>query len=194
MSCRSVAGCRGMNIPSNSAEPITNGDAQQIRAMIERWAAAVDAGDLDGVLDNHGDDIVMFDVPPPQNGVRGGEAYRAAWPGFLDWQQHGGVFELVSLEVTAGTDVAFAHALLRCGTHDDLDRHPEQRLRLTIGLRKQDERWLIIHEHHSFPDTSALTDAAGEASRWSAGPEEPGSFARPQALNYQHDLESAWTP
>lgn len=151
-----------MNTFSNSAEPITSDDEPQIRTLVQRWAAAVNAGDLDGVLDPHGDDIVMFDVPPPQNGVRGRAAYRAAWPGFLEWQRHDGVFELVSLEVTAGTDVAFAHALLRCGTHDDLDRNPDQRLRLTLGLRKQDGRWLITHEHHSFPDASALVDAAGE--------------------------------
>jgi ketosteroid isomerase-like protein len=25
------------------------------------------------------------------------------------------------------------------------------RLRLTLGLRKQDGRWLVTHEHHSFP-------------------------------------------
>jgi ketosteroid isomerase-like protein len=24
-------------------------------------------------------------------------------------------------------------------------------LRLTVGLRKQDGRWVVSHEHHSFP-------------------------------------------
>ena len=35
----------------------------QIRALIEKWARAVRAKDMDGVLANHADDIVMFDVP-----------------------------------------------------------------------------------------------------------------------------------
>jgi ketosteroid isomerase-like protein len=52
-------------------------DATQVRSLIERWAKAVHAGDLDGVLADHADDIVMFDVPPPEDGVRGIEAYRA---------------------------------------------------------------------------------------------------------------------
>jgi len=26
-------------------------------------------------------------------------------------------------------------------------------LRLTLGLRKEDGRWVVAHEHHSFPDT-----------------------------------------
>jgi ketosteroid isomerase-like protein len=45
-----------------------------------------------------------------------------------------GVFEIESLEVTAGSDVAFAFALLRGGTPEDFDRDPEHRLRLTIGV------------------------------------------------------------
>jgi uncharacterized protein (TIGR02246 family) len=123
----------------------------QIRTLIERWAKAVHAGDLDGVLADHAHDIVMFDVPPPYEGVRGIDAYRDTWPGFFEWQRRGAAFEIVSLEVTAGDDVAFAHALLRCGRPEELEAKPENRLRLTLGLRKEDGRWVVAHEHHSFP-------------------------------------------
>jgi uncharacterized protein (TIGR02246 family) len=123
----------------------------EIRALIERWATAVHAGDMDGVLSDHADDIVMFDVPPPEEGVRGIDAYRETWPPFFKWQQQGAAFEIVSLDVTAGDDVAFAHSLLRCGTKDELKKDPDNRLRLTIGLRKEDGRWVVSHEHHSFP-------------------------------------------
>jgi uncharacterized protein (TIGR02246 family) len=125
-------------------------DEAEIRALIERWARAVHAGDLDGVLADHAGDIVMFDVPPP-NEVRGIEAYRQTWPPFFEWQKQGAVFEIVSLDVTAGADVAFANALLRCGTPAELKQDPGNRLRLTIGLRKEDGRWMVAHEHHSFP-------------------------------------------
>ena len=50
--------------------------AEEGRDLIERWAAAVHAGELDTVLAHHADDIVMFDVPPPHQGVRGIDAYR----------------------------------------------------------------------------------------------------------------------
>jgi len=96
----------------------------------------------------------MFDVPPPERGVRGIGAYRDTWPGFFQWQASGAVFEIESLEVSAGADVAFAFALLRCGTPADFERDPEQRLRLTIGLRKVSGRWVVTHEHHSFSDKS----------------------------------------
>jgi uncharacterized protein (TIGR02246 family) len=126
-------------------------DDAEIRTLIERWAKAVHSGDMDGVLADHAQDIVMFDVPPPANGVRGIAAYRATWPPFFEWQAQGAAFEIVELQVTAGEDVAFAHALLRCGTPDELRKEPDNRLRLTIGLRREGGRWVVAHEHHSFP-------------------------------------------
>ncbi|MEV5541269.1 SgcJ/EcaC family oxidoreductase [Saccharopolyspora shandongensis] len=129
-------------------------DENQIRTMIEWWAAAVHAGDMTGVLADHAADIVMFDVPPPENGVRGLDAYRSTWPDFFRWQAQGAVFEIDSLEVTLGSDtssdVAYAHALLRCGTPEELAENPDRRLRLTLGLRKENGRWVVAHEHHSF--------------------------------------------
>jgi uncharacterized protein (TIGR02246 family) len=127
-------------------------DERQIRSLIERWAAAVHDGDLKTVLADHAGDIVMFDVPPPDDGVRGIDAYRDTWPPFFEWQRRGASFELVALDVTAGDDVAFAHALLRCGMPEELERNPGLRLRLTVGLRKDGGRWVVAHEHHSFPD------------------------------------------
>jgi uncharacterized protein (TIGR02246 family) len=132
---------------------MTNNQEQEIRTLIERWAEAVHTGDLDGVLADHAEDIVMFDVPPPHDGVRGIDAYRETWPPFFEWQARGASFEIVSLEVTAGADVAYAHALLRCGTQQELADNPESRLRLTLGLRREDGRWVVAHEHHSFADT-----------------------------------------
>jgi uncharacterized protein (TIGR02246 family) len=123
----------------------------QIRAMVERWAAAVHEGRLDDVLADHTDDILMFDVPPPDDGVRGIDAYRATWPEFFAWQRSGAVFEPVEVQVTAGDDVAWVAALLRCGTAEEFAEHPRRRLRLTLGLRREDGRWAVAHEHHSFP-------------------------------------------
>jgi uncharacterized protein (TIGR02246 family) len=129
-------------------------DVAQIRALIEKWAKAIHIGDMEGVLADHAADIVMFDVPPPEDGVRGIDAYRETWPGFFEWQSRGAVFEIISLDITVGEDVAYAWALLRCGTPEELASDPDNRLRLTVGLRKEDGRWVVAHEHHSFPDKS----------------------------------------
>jgi uncharacterized protein (TIGR02246 family) len=132
-------------------------EEEAIATLIRGWARAVHDGDLDAVLADHASDIVMFDVPPPDEGVRGIDAYRDTWPPFFEWQRSGAAFEITELHLTAGDDVAFAFALLRCGTPDELAAHPERRLRLTIGLRKIDGRWVVTHEHHSFPDRSGDT-------------------------------------
>jgi uncharacterized protein (TIGR02246 family) len=140
-------------------------DEQQIRDLIERWATAVHDGDMPKVLADHAPGIVMFDVPPPEHGVRGIRAYRETWPGFFEWQASGAVFEIESLDVTVGADVAFAFALLRCGTPEQFERAPEQRLRLTIGLRKVDGRWTVTHEHHSFADATGSPEVSAAEVR-----------------------------
>jgi uncharacterized protein (TIGR02246 family) len=123
-----------------------------IRSLIEDWASAIRAKNLDGVLAHHTEDVLMFDVPPPV-AVRGIGAYRETWPPFFQALTQGdAAFDIVELNVTAGDAVAFATALLRCGSADELARDGTPRLRLTLGLRKVDGTWHIAHEHHSFPE------------------------------------------
>jgi uncharacterized protein (TIGR02246 family) len=126
-------------------------DEADIRDVVTRWVEAIQKQDLEGVLVDHDPNIVMFDVPPPYNGVRGMDAYRKSWPPFFEWIDQGAQCQLVELDVVAGTDVAFGYALLRCGTQAEFDANPDNRLRVTVGLRKVDGRWVVVHEHHSFP-------------------------------------------
>jgi ketosteroid isomerase-like protein len=146
------------------------------------------------VLADHSDDLVMFDVPPPQDGVRGLDAYRATWPPFFAWQAQGAVFEIVDLDVTAGDDVAYAHALLRCG---DPNQVGDQRLRLSFGLRREGDRWIVTHEHHSFPDGGRPAEDDERAVRdihrqWFADTTAKNldGLMRPMApsiVSYEHD-------
>ena len=126
-------------------------DQDTIRELILRWADAVHTGNLETVLADRDQDIVQFDVAPPYDGLRGIDAYRDSWPDFFEWQRQGAVFEITELDVTAGADVAFAYALARCGKPEDFEKNPDNRLRMTFGLRKRDDRWVVTHEHGSFP-------------------------------------------
>ena len=74
-------------------------DEEQVRELVTRWAEAVHDGDLATVLDRHAADIVMFDVPPPDDGVRGIDAYRETWPPFFEWQRSGATFTVLELDV-----------------------------------------------------------------------------------------------
>lgn len=120
-----------------------------IRVLLTSWAAAVRAQDLRGVLAHHADDISMFDVPPPFES-QGIEEYEATWALFYSAQPEPVAFDIKRLDVVAGSDVAFAYALMQCAEIADGRRVPLD-FRLTVGLRKVDGRWTVVHEHHSVP-------------------------------------------
>ena len=133
------------------ADPGELDDQEQIAALIIDWTAAVRAKDTAAVVVDHTRDMVMFDVPAP-NRLDGIEAYRQSWKPFFEWFGDDGRFEIETLDVTAGDDVAYATAILKCGKPDTL-KGSDTRLRLTVGLRREGDRWKIAHEHHSFPQT-----------------------------------------
>ena len=124
----------------------------QIRAVIEAWADAVRRHDLPGILAHHEQDIVMFDVPPPLQS-RGMDEYKATWDLFFRYHEPSQAFDIEELAITAGEDVAFAVAIMRCCSATFSSPPPEGGLlfRLTIGLRKVDGDWRVTHEHHSVP-------------------------------------------
>ena len=128
-------------------------DEAAIRKVVESWAAAVRRRDFAGIRQNHSPDIVMFDVPPPFQS-KGIEAYKKTWDLFFSCSKDPIVFDITSMTITAGSDVAFVVAAMHC-TESGADGE-RQRLdfRLTIGLRKIDDRWTVMHEHHSLPAES----------------------------------------
>ena len=124
----------------------------QIRALIEAWADAVRRHDLPAILAHHAPDIVMFDVPPPFQS-RGLDEYRKTWDLFFGYHEPSQAFDIKELAITAGDDVAFAVATMRCGSTSGSPEDGGLLFRLTIGLRKVDGDWRITHEHHSVPAT-----------------------------------------
>jgi uncharacterized protein (TIGR02246 family) len=127
-------------------------DELAIRELVENWAAAVRAKDLDGILANHSADILMFDVPMPL-ASRGIDAYRKTWDLFFSWADDPVVFAINEMGVTAGDDVAYVTALMRCSGTEKNGEKIKLDFRLTMGLSKLDGKWIVMHEHHSIPAT-----------------------------------------
>ena len=127
-----------------------DGDVQAIRALIERWAEAVRREDLTAIRADHDPDILMFDVPPPFLS-RGMDAYMATWRLFFSGVEKPVSFSIEDVEITAGSDVAFATAKGKCVNIDRAGRREPLEFRLTMGLRKIDGKWRVMHEHHSLP-------------------------------------------
>jgi len=125
-------------------------DEMDIHALIERWAKAVREEDRAGIRADHDSEMLMFDVPPPFLS-RGLDAYMATWEEFLSCSEKPVVFDFRDVKITAGKDVAFATAIGHCVSVGQNDKREELEFRLTMGLRKMDGSWRIMHEHHSLP-------------------------------------------
>ena len=121
-----------------------------IRNLVENWAKAVREKDMDGIMAYHHKNIVMFDVPPPFQST-GIEAYRKTWDLFYSCEQDTDSFQIVELHITAGEEVAFCYASMKCNYLDSTGKWIALDFRLTIGFQKIDGQWWFMHEHHSVP-------------------------------------------
>jgi ketosteroid isomerase-like protein len=131
-----------------------NSEEIRIEALLEAWADAVRRHDVPAILAHHQRDMVMFDLPPPLQ-CKGIREYAETWDLFSRYHKVGTAFDFQELAIIAGQDVAFAVAIMHCGP--DSSSNPADKdgflFRLTVGLRKVDNEWLITHEHHSVPAT-----------------------------------------
>ena len=50
-------------------------DEAQIRQLVDNWAKALRAKDVDGLMANYSPDMLLFDLAPPLQ-YKGAEAYR----------------------------------------------------------------------------------------------------------------------
>jgi len=119
-------------------------DTAAIRVLIERWAKAIRDRDVPAIVADHSAEMLMFDVPPPTL-LRGRDAYERSWHPVFEFFGDDGTWQVRDLVVHAGESVAFATALVDCTGEQPLE------VRLTVGLRKLEGRWTVVHEHHSLP-------------------------------------------
>ncbi|PLC42133.1 DUF4440 domain-containing protein [Ralstonia pickettii] len=126
------------------------GDASQLRSLIEAWAEAVRAKDIDAVMHHYAPDVVVFDVMPPLF-VKGAAAYRRHWQGWFDALDGQADFQFVELHLEVSGDLAYCFSVNRLrARYRDGAKHDAQ-TRATVCFRKIDGRWLVVHEHASVP-------------------------------------------
>ena len=133
-------------------QPLASNDEAEIRELIERWAKAVREENRAAIAADHDPGILMFDVPPPFLS-RGLVEYMATWETFFASSEKPVGFAFHDVEVTCGQDVAFATAIGQCVNIETKGKREPLDFRLTMGLRKIDGRWRVVHEHHSLPST-----------------------------------------
>lgn len=127
----------------------TPGDEAQIRKLIEQWAHALRARDLEGVMATFTSDALTFDLAPPlqQDTAERLKALAAWFPGFSAISYEIGN----DLDVAVSGDVAFSHSLNRLGGKLHSGDQFAIWVRVSMGFRKVGGTWKIAHAHTSVP-------------------------------------------
>jgi len=130
----------------------TNNDEADIRALLDRWAKAFEARDIERIMSNYaaGDAVVAYDIAPPLQ-YKGEDAYRKDYVEFLG-QYDGPIrVEYRDMRILSSGDVGFVHSLERFSGKLKNGQQSDMWLRYTGGLRKMNGKWLIVHDHVSVP-------------------------------------------
>ncbi|MEP6945298.1 MAG: SgcJ/EcaC family oxidoreductase [Acidobacteriota bacterium] len=120
----------------------------EIRELMDKWAAAVAAKNVDAILENYDENVVVFDVPPPMK-LAGRDEYRRDWDDWLTNFTGAISVDFDDTRITAGEDVAFVSTLTRVRNEDAPDSGSW--VRVTVGYKKTSGKWLVTHEHASIP-------------------------------------------
>jgi uncharacterized protein (TIGR02246 family) len=125
-------------------------DHAQIRALIDDWAKALRVKDVNALMSAYAPDFLAFDLPPPLQ-VRGADEHRKGFEAWFPTFEGPIGFEMRELRVTTGADVAFSHSLNRITGKRTNGETTDVWVRATVGFRKVDGRWMVVHEHVSVP-------------------------------------------
>lgn len=136
-------------------------DEARIRAVLQDRSAAVQAKDARRFTAHYASELVSFELAPPLQFSAPEaidptelEAWYATWQGPID-------HNITRLKVYVGDGIAFCHSLNRLrGTRTD-GHQVDVWTRSTVGLRKLDGTWKVVHEHTSVP---FYMDGSGKAA------------------------------
>jgi ketosteroid isomerase-like protein len=92
----------------------------------------------------------LFDLVPPLQ-YRGAGDCRKNWAEWFSTFQGPVGYEITELSITSGDDVALCHSLNRIYGARTTGEQTDVWVRATVGLRKSDGKWTIMHEHYSVP-------------------------------------------
>lgn len=131
----------------------------EVRALLDDQSEAMRTRDIDRLMSLYSPDVVYFDVVPPLQ-YAGAAALRGR---FLQWFDgwNGSIdMEIRDLSVLASGDIAVAHWLSRAiGTLKN-GHEVGSWVRATNCCQRSDHRWLITHEHVSWPVEAKSGSAA----------------------------------
>lgn len=147
-----LAAClMGVGLHCAPAQAAGETDLDEIKALEERFVAAVNAKDIDAIMSVYIPDesLLVFDLAPPRQYV-GAAAYRKNWEDFIGTMS-GVKFEVTDFDVTANGELAYAHSIHHFSATDNEGQEVAFTVRVSDVYRKIEGQWLVVHEHVSVP-------------------------------------------
>lgn len=137
--------------PENPSSPRAEDSHEaELRASIEDWLDAVRAKDTPRVIAHYAEDVVTFDIAPPFE-TRGRDAIKKrweVWPASFDGPIG---YRMDRLSLRVAGDTAFVHSINHITGRRRNGEDTNMYLRATVGLRREQGRWVVVHEHISVP-------------------------------------------
>jgi uncharacterized protein (TIGR02246 family) len=131
---------------------------EELRRLVAERVAAVRAKDPSPLAARQADDVVVFDVLPPLHS-RGSAAVEKKTKAWFDAYAGEIGYEVRDLRVSADGDVGFCSFLYHVSGTLAAGGEVSMWVRATLGCRRVDRRWLIIHDHESVPFDAATGQA-----------------------------------
>lgn len=147
---------------SNGAQPVSVSATEEaeIRRVISDRVEALRARDAERLVASLSPSVISFEMVPPLSLPPGAAAETEQVRTWLQGWKAVDV-QIRDLAVHASGDIAFCHSLNRLsGTTRD-NREVSIWMRSTLGLRKLQGEWKIVHSHTSVP---FLTDGSAKAA------------------------------
>lgn len=129
----------------------TTVDQQLIHDLIERRTQATRRGDAKAICDDYTPDAVVYSLAPPLVQVPDPANAVADLQAWFDGKGGSVWSEVRDLQVTVDGDVAFCTSVESMGAPPESPQPFTLWYRSTLGLRRIDGSWCIVHEHTSTP-------------------------------------------
>lgn len=119
-------------------------DEAAIRALMNKFAEAFNAGNIDAIMKNYISDksLVVFDVVPRKQ-YFGADAYRKDWRDMLSHFRGTPKITITDLGITANGNIGFSHCFMHVTGTDKQGHSVDYTVRVTDGFRKIGGSWLI---------------------------------------------------
>jgi len=133
------------------AQKKTN-DETEIRALHQRYSSAFNKKDVTTIMSCYaaGQELFVFDAIPPRE-YPSWEAYKKDWEGLFAAYPGPAHDEISDLKITADGNLAFSHHVETGHFTRANGSRMDWVVRVTDAYRKINGKWLIVHEHVSFP-------------------------------------------